>query len=315
MHAVTDSQLAAALDVVARNGRIVSHPACAAPVHVVSIHRDSPLCVVFLHGLTGQASGSPSLPRVKELGCQMAAIDQQQTHSVLAFDYVGHGLSHPVDALEPYLTANIVKAAMALIETLAPKHASQFIMVGHSYGCTIASRISLEWTRRDQVLGLVLMSPKSETTDKEREFFASVPKYPAFVFSAYSWLDSLRGASSGVAKGGFAANSSKELRLFGTDLSSTMSGIARKNVMAGVTFAGEEVYTKVTAPILLIGGIEDPVAPPTPNITGIAQWAKVPESNVHILENASHQVMLEKASAVNGLLLAFIAERLEAAAQ
>jgi pimeloyl-ACP methyl ester carboxylesterase len=68
----------------------------------------------------------------------------------------------------------------------------------------------------------------------------------------------------------------------------------------------EAVAAKVTAPVLMISGIEDRVNPIDKNAAVLAK--AMPKAKLEILEGAGHLPEVEVPAKVNGLLRAFFAE-------
>ncbi|KAL2916484.1 hypothetical protein HK105_203917 [Polyrhizophydium stewartii] len=288
-----DAALAAAFAFADANARRTHHR-----TNVLALpNAASPLCIVFLHGLWGQ---------LRELAplIQHAA----QAHSVLAFDSVGHGRSAASVDPADYTTDVIVKDTADFVEQFAPPHASRFVLVGHSYGCTIAARLALEWARRDAVAGIFLIAPKSELASHEAVLIDRLaPFVPSATVDAASWVDSKLGSVSVISLAALSRNATPMLRAEQTAMFNVMSGIAKKNTLLGARFAGKDVYEQLRLPIMLVGGTLDTIAPVVPNITNIEKWVAVPATRVHLLISG-HQVMLEQHAKVNDLLDAFIAD-------
>lgn len=99
--------------------------------------------VVMIHGI---ASSSATFTYVIPL--------IEKTHRVIAIDLLGFGGSPQPDDAEYTLEEHV----SAIAHTIRSLHlAKQFILVGHSLGCLIASRYAA--THEDHVAKLVLVSP------------------------------------------------------------------------------------------------------------------------------------------------------------
>ncbi|KAL2916485.1 hypothetical protein HK105_203918 [Polyrhizophydium stewartii] len=242
---------------------------------------------------------------MRELAAQVQ--HAARTHAVVALDYAGHGASAAPAAAGDYATDAIVGAAARAIDALAPASATSFVLVGHSYGCTIAARLARAWAGRGSVAGVALLAPKTALAPHERLGLAALrAAVPAALLDAGAWLDARLGPASVAAASVLSRAASPWLRAEQTRMAAAMSGAAKRSALLAAEFAGEREFRDFPAPLLLIGGTLDTVAPPDPNITAIERWTRVPATRSHLLI-AGHQLMLEQPARVNALLDAFIA--------
>jgi pimeloyl-ACP methyl ester carboxylesterase len=131
--------------------------------------------IVFIHGLGGQLNQFE--PLLKYF-CQVA--------DVLAIDLPGCGQSPLTDRRwDQYATEALVNLVNRVIEEKTKGR--KVILVGHSLGSIIAATLALKLC--ETCLGLVLLCPKAEISEKERKGILLATCLPEFVFNIFRKRD------------------------------------------------------------------------------------------------------------------------------
>ncbi|KAL2315141.1 Abhydrolase domain-containing protein C57A10.08c [Schizosaccharomyces pombe] len=143
---------------------------------------------VFLHGLGGQMSQF-----------QKVMSYFPPTACLFSFDYWGCGLSRQafpnqrIGSVDQLTTKGLSKLTYKVLEKLFPEN-TQFILIGHSMGATIASRVSKMLQTR--CTALLLLNPKIRFTSKEISMIVRLRKTPNAFISLYRLLDRFHGLRS-----------------------------------------------------------------------------------------------------------------------
>lgn len=136
--------------------------------------RPSPL-IVFIHGVGGQINQFE--PLLKHF---------RQVADVLALDLPGCGQSPLVDRRwHQFSTDALATLVNRVIE--GKSGARKVILVAHSLGCLIAGRLAMKLN--EKCLGVVLLSPKAEITEKERKGIRLLTRLPELIFNIFRKLD------------------------------------------------------------------------------------------------------------------------------
>ncbi|MSO78080.1 MAG: alpha/beta fold hydrolase [Acidimicrobiia bacterium] len=256
------------------------------------------LCIVLSHGVTidsrvwvKQFASLPSHASLQENGVR-----------VVAFDTRGHGESVSGDT--GHSIENLAWDVRTLLETLDLRNV---ILVGHSMGGVAAQAFAVQFPEiaRTRVRGLVLLS--------------SLAKMQV---SATRRLRSLaERASDKLELGRIMANPDLGLMLtrlgFGRDPVASHVELIREMLATCPVETGREALrmligmdltpdlSRIDLPTLVIGGTADLLTPPAES----RRMARlIPGARLVLLERAGHTIMLERAVALDDLLLDFARE-------
>jgi pimeloyl-ACP methyl ester carboxylesterase len=191
--------------------------------------------------------------------------------------------------------------ADALADFLAAVKLDRVNIVGNSFGTRVAQCFALHYP--DRVIRLAMtgtgVGPKGMSEDEKAKVVAT--------------------REAQIAKGGYgfgarvdallAKSASRETKAMVADV---LRATNPRGFMHGVKlgladgYDPETVAAKITAPVLMISGIEDRVNPVDKNAAVLAK--AMPKARLEILEGAGHLPEVEVPEKVNALLRAFFAE-------
>ena len=231
--------------------------------------------VILLHGASGNL-------REWEFGIR-AALDGR--YRVTAFDRPGHGYSDPI-AKNDHLDAN----AAHLRASVAQLGIKDFILVGHSYGGSVA----LAWSLQAPPAGLVLISAPSlpwpgaldpwyRATDTAMGAGLLIPLAAAFVPQSYV-NKAVRGVfAPAPAPDDYMAQMGAALTLRVTTL---RANTAQVNHLLTDIHGQMDRYGQLQMPIELIHGDKDTIVPLTIHAAPFA--AAHPHANLTVITGAGH---------------------------
>ena len=191
--------------------------------------------------------------------------------------------------------------ADALADFLAALKLDRVNIVGNSFGTRVAQCFAIHYP--DRVIRLALtgtgIGPKGLSEDDKAKVVAA--------------------REAQIAKGGYGFGARVDALLAKGASAQTKAMVADvlratnpRGFMHGVKlgladgYDPETVAAKVTAPVLMISGVEDRVNPIDKNAAVLAK--AMPKAKLEILEGAGHLPEVELPQKVNGLLRAFFAE-------
>ena len=228
--------------------------------------------VILIHGAGGTHLSWP--PQIRRLAGE----------KIYAPDLPGHGKS------EGEGRQSIDEYAEDIIVFMAELKIRSAVIVGISLGGAVALTLALKYPK--QVLGLGLLGSGSK-----------LPVSPMLLETAGNPI-AFESAVETVIKNCFSPESSQNL----IELSKRTMLEIRPPVLLGDLLACNEFDVtsqlgKIKAPTIIICGAEDQMTPL--KFSELLQ-AGIVNSQLHILDNAGHMVMLEKPDAVADLLKQFI---------
>jgi pimeloyl-ACP methyl ester carboxylesterase len=191
--------------------------------------------------------------------------------------------------------------ADALADFLGSVKLGRVNIAGNSFGTRVAQCFAIHYP--DRVIRLAMtgtgIGPKGMPEDEKQKIVAT--------------------RETQIAKGGYgfgarvdallAKNASAQTRALVSDV---LRATNPRGFMHGVKLGMADGYdpqivaAKITAPVLMISGIEDRVNPIDKNAAVLAK--AMPKAKLEILEGAGHLPEVEVPEKVNGLLRAFFAE-------
>jgi 3-oxoadipate enol-lactonase len=243
----------------------------------------SPATIVFVHGLGGSA---------RSWWAQLAAFEKRG-YRAIAYDQRGAGLSSKPDG--PYSVELWTRDLVRVIDALGIERP---ILVGHSVGCMISERASVELGGR--VAGLVTIGgalqwrPEAGPVFEERVRLARAGRMDEIAATVVgTGLSEVRRGSDPVLTG-----------LFG-DLIASNDPDAYAEWSAATAAARMIEPERVACPVLACCGEHDPVTPPS-FARAIAD--SVQDGRTAVVDGAAHWCHLEAPGAVNELLLRFADE-------
>ena len=226
--------------------------------------------VVLLHGAGGSHLGwPPGLRRLPDF-------------AVMGVDLPGHGRSHPPGR------QTISDYAADIITLLRQKNRNQAILIGHSMGGAIAQTLALN--EPDMVAGLILIGTGAKLPvsnlilEQTLTDFATVTQF----VTKHSW--------SPDAPLPLVAKAHQELI-------KTAPDVLHGDFVACNSFNVIDQLEKIDAPTLVIAGSIDKMTPPK---FGRYLAEHIPNSQLNIVENGGHMMMLEQAWEVTATIIHFL---------
>jgi len=227
---------------------------------------------VLIHGAGGQQLYWP--PQIRRLH------DQR----MFAMDLPGHGLS---DGIGNHLVEDYVEDILKFMDQLRLNSA---VLIGHSMGGAIALAAALQYPRR--VLGLVLVGSG-----------ARLRVDPAILRNAAQDA-TFPAALSLISERSFAPHTRQRLKELALQRMAEMrSSVLHGDLVACDSFDVVGQLARIDTPTLIVCGAEDQMTPPR-----YSEYlhANIPGSDVQIIANAGHMVMLEQPDQVADALSSFL---------
>ncbi|MFO7171783.1 MAG: alpha/beta hydrolase [Bacillota bacterium] len=226
--------------------------------------------VVLLHGLAGSS------------GCWNAQLDSLGDHLYLvAVDLPGHGQSEGWGAAD---VGEYVEFLHRFLDALGLHQ--RVVVAGHSLGAAVALEFAARWPNR--VSGVVVAGLGIRAAVDPEALAAVQRGEPPGYF--------LERQVGPLAPGEVA----RQVR---HDWYATRPEVRYADLIAWSRFDSLHVLPRVVAPALVVGGEEDPIAPPE---SVRALWVGIPRADLEILPGLGHMMMAEDPLRFNEVLLRFL---------
>lgn len=258
-----------------------------APLHYELAGDDGPPVVLVQGcGVAGQGWG----PQVEALA---------QSHRVVVFDHRGIGKSGLAGAVT---VAEMVGDVRALLDALGWASAH---LVGHSMGGVVAQQLALDAPERVRSLSLLCTFWRGRDGARLTAWMLWIslrlrigPR--AARRRAFLEMVMPRSVLAAADRDAMAADVG---RLFGRDLAEQPAIVMQQVRALGAHDASAQLARLSSIPTLVVSAAEDRVAPPA---QGRALAAAVEGARYVEIEDAAHGVVIQKAAAINALLLEHI---------
>jgi len=233
--------------------------------------RDRPP-VLLLHGAGGSHLSWP--PQIRRLTGQR----------IFALDLPGHGKSEGIGRQD------ITEYAKAVYEFMKTVRLSNVVVVGFSMGSAIALSLALTYRKRVLALGLIGSGAKlrvsASTLENASNPSTFMPTVESVIDNSYSSNVDSRVKEQAVQK-----------------MAETRQAVFYGDFLACDEFDVMERVSSIRVPTLLICGSQDRMTPPS---RSEYLHEQIKGSQLHIVEEAGHMVMIEKPDEVVGLLTEFV---------
>jgi pimeloyl-ACP methyl ester carboxylesterase len=249
------------------------------PIPLGATATEEPLPVVLVHG----ASGNLQDLRLA-LGDRLAA-----SRRVILVDRPGHGWSaRPGGAAD----ASPARQAALIAQALDRIGARRFVLLGHSFGGTVAAAFALAYP--DRVAGLVLLAPVTHPWVGGLAWYNAIlstpvmgPLFARTVGLPLGALMLAGGAASVFAPeavpAGYVRRAAIRLLLRPSELVANAQDVA---VLKDFVTAQAPHYGEIAAPTIILTGDADTTVSPRIHARAIA--AAVPDARLILLEGAGH---------------------------
>ncbi|KAI8063467.1 Alpha/Beta hydrolase protein [Gongronella butleri] len=208
--------------------------------------------LVFVHGLGGQASQWEA--QLEYFG---------QSYHVLAVDLLGAGCSQVLSSWKEYQTKALVDDVAQVIELYRRSSTTPVVLVGHSYGCTIATFVSMLPAIKEHLRAMVLISPKATLRPEQAKHLRILPWIPDLVVDDARTKDRKGGLQSKSVErllGNVNDDALRRRQLRWNVMSRTS---VYKRMAVGCQFPQPHEYAQVpNIPIGFIGGEKDDTTKP-----------------------------------------------------
>lgn len=228
--------------------------------------QDLPL-LIFIHGLGGTLSQFAPL-----LGSLV------NVAPCFGLELPGQGLSafSPQD-YEAYTTSAFKVLWRTAIEDICAEHGHRrVVLIGHSYGSSLAALLATDSRMKVQVTGLIAICPKaSAPTQSECMKYKVFLSLPDKIIDAVRWFDNRGGIDSNSVKRFVGEDAGIDLRKLQNKYNNASKTPVFKRTAMGTLpeydamgraiggFPGRETWSKVHVPIFLIAGEADKVTKPS----------------------------------------------------
>jgi 3-oxoadipate enol-lactonase len=207
----------------------------------------------------------------------------------ISYDHRGWGRSDKPDS--GYSIGELAQDTFALIKQL---NLQSYILIGHSMGGKVAQYIAAQKPGGLQKLILVAPSPSLSTVPSENMLES--------MRNAYTSIENIQGTIDQVFKAGDIEPQLKEQLIAGMQRHNAGSRLGwtdlalQEDVSNGVG--------QITVPTLIIAGENDIVD--TPQRLEAEVKELIPQSEMIVIEDVGHLIMLQKPQKVAQLILAFV---------
>lgn len=248
--------------------------------------------ILFIHGLGGQISQWTSL--IKQFS---------STANVLAMEQTGHGKSEPSSDYSCYTTERFVNDLNQLL-TYYPN--DNFVIVGHSYGCCLATLLAIK-EQNPKIKTIILISPVFGIPKYQQYLKKLIRIVPNDIISMTRKKDREGDIHSKSVERFIHPTASDDLRYKQFCWNSQFTIPSFKRTLYGMRFPTLKEYNSINIPILLIGGKDDHIAPIS-NITKIKQVILNSQLLIepYIIPNSGHQTIIEKPQLVAAFIKEFV---------
>jgi len=264
-------------------------------VYVSHMMKNNVPTILFIHGLGGQISQWTFLMK-----------HFSNTANVLAMEQTGHGKSEPSSNYSCYNTDRFVDD---LNQLLSYYPNDNFVLVGHSYGCSLAILLALK-ERNPKIKTIILISPVFGISSYQQCLKKLIRIVPDEIIAITRKKDREGGIHSKSIERFIHPTASDDLRYKQLCWNSQYTISAFKRTLYGMRFPTLEEYGSINVPVLFIGGKDDNIAPIS-NITKIKQV--IPPSQLlidpYIIPNSGHQTIIEKPQLIAAFIQEFVIKR------
>ncbi|ORX62625.1 alpha/beta-hydrolase [Hesseltinella vesiculosa] len=270
-------------------------------VHIIHELGNQVPLIVFIHGLGGQAEQ-----------WQRQIEYFSKTAHVLAIDLLGCGQSEVSLTWQDYTSSSLVQDIEVLLRERYTS--AKTVIISHSYGCAIASYIAAKPWMLDRLQGLVLISAKGHMDEQQKNVLRKLAWVPDWIFDVARTADRRGGLYSASIERGLGPNVPESMRRLQLKWNLESRTSVYKRIVCGAQFPTQDVYDQIASGVLLIGGSDDQIVPPT-DMNRIRQYllrtdssqstsTRVPEP--YIVPDAGHLPMLVKPELVNPVISDFL---------
>lgn len=228
--------------------------------------------MLLLHGAGGSHLSWP--PQIRRLTGQR----------IFALDLPGHGKSEGIGRQD------ITEYAKAVYEFMKTVRLSNVVVVGFSMGSAIALSLALTYRKRVLALGLIGSGAKlrvsASTLENASNPSTFMPTVESVIDNSYSSNVDPRVKEQAVQQ-----------------MAETRQAVFYGDFLACDEFDVMERVSSIRVPTLLICGSQDRMTPPS---RSEYLHEQIKGSQLHIVEEAGHMVVIEKPDEVVGLLTEFV---------
>ena len=267
-------------------------------------HKLPSLPLIFLiHGLGGQLNQFQYL------------IDNFSHFSeVLAIDLPGHGRSEYKSDWQIYEPDHLVKVLETVLLACVPESGREVVLVGHSMGCILASKLANKLGIR--CVGLVGICPPGGTPEDKKKIqdLQRVLYYmPSFIFNMFRAVDRAGGLhSKSVSRMVSPATESDELRVKQIRWNLQVNTNAWMRTAYSLRTPTRQEWHELDMPVYMIGAEDDQVTSPA-KIEVIRSWLGPKSLDIEhtIIHDAGHACIIEKPEVICGLISDFISKSID----
>ncbi|KAI9476464.1 MAG: hypothetical protein EXX96DRAFT_577255 [Benjaminiella poitrasii] len=284
-------------------------------VHIIHELGSKVPLIVFIHGLGGQVS---------QWKCQIEYFSH--TAHILAIDLLGCGKSEMTSDWKSYTTASLVEDVKQLL--LERYNYPSTVIVAHSYGCSVASYVASSPEIQSSLKGLVLISPKEHIKEVHKRDQKKLKWIPDWIFNCARTADRKGGLHS-KSVDRFLGTEITDLEIRKSQLRWNLQSKTPvyKRYVSGAILPERKVYENIKVGVLLIGGSQDSITPPTEmniirnHILGLdpdeTQWDNVSQSDnlrvpvPYVIPDTGHVPMVVRPELVNPVISDFLIKNCE----
>ncbi|KAI8989496.1 hypothetical protein BDB01DRAFT_718366 [Pilobolus umbonatus] len=265
--------------------------------------------IVFIHGLGGQVS---------QWKYQIEYFSH--TAHILAIDLLGCGKSEVADDWESYTTASLVNDVKKLLLDRYKYHS--IVIIAHSYGCSIASYVAADKEIQSCLKGLVLISPKEHIEEYQKKSQHKLRWIPNWMFDIARTADRKGGIHSKSVDRFVGCETDEHFRQCQLRWNIQSRTSVYKRFLYGAAFPDRSLYQQLRINVLLVGGSEDTITPPSemniirnhllnldPHDTlwnSVSQEDNIRVPVPYVIPNVGHVPMVVRSELINPVISDFL---------
>jgi 3-oxoadipate enol-lactonase len=244
--------------------------------------------VLLLHGAEGShLTFAPQLETLAAAG-----------YKAVAWDMPGYGSSVPI---EPYNFKGLAAQCVALMQAHACSADKPVVLIGHGMGAALALEVTLRMPQLVQKVALInpICMHTGEMINSISHIISQFKDNIPSSMSIY--------ADKVIATRVGSGHLPEGVRLLTHALGQVSAGTYRRALEALMGFDRMSGFARVTCPVLMVTGEQDPYATPHSTHHLAALMSAALTVDVQVLKGIGHYAHLEAPEEVDGLLLNWLA--------
>lgn len=240
--------------------------------------------LVFIHGVSSSSSAWDLYEKKFET-----------KYNILSLDLRGHGKSLKYENFDDYQIQNF---ASDIYELLKELHIEKSILISHSFGTLVALEFMV--LHQDMLTKVIFLSPNYNMKGR---FLSKILRPLLKITSLLSIFPFSPKPKNHIDYEVYKNTGDWNIRRLFTDIRNTGLRVYLYCIRQSYTFDREKFLKEIKIPTLIIHGKKDTISPVS---SSICMAEKIKNSELHLLENANHVLVLNNFTEVSILIEEFI---------